>query len=364
MSSQSIEKAIKVKAPPSAESFENTQIDLFQQFLCNTQEQRKSLSNTIDFWDHVPKYCYSQVAQNKLRTKEGFLPKAHKSFMCFGKKYELAIAPELMIDERGNNKAFYPSANEGLVEDALRKIAAQQQHGFYANQNDGSAGVVFTLYQLREELKKTGHSRSYQELVKSLLILAGSNLEIIPEDKSGIIKSNYISSLAMVTRAKLKEDPNSKWIVEFHPLVRESMRSITYRQFNYQQMMSFKSHLARWMYKKLAHYYTNASLTTPFVMSFENIRRESGMLDRERTNNAIQELEAVFEELKEKSVFMSVTRNRPKGSKKKITDILYSATPHPEFIKCIKASNKRQSDLRTLQIEKAEIVGRYNQQHR
>jgi len=150
MVSQSKEKTIKITAPPGAESFKNAQIDLFQHFLYNTEEQRQSLSNTIDFWDHVQKYCYSQVAQNKLRTKEGLLPKAIKTFFVFGKKYEIAITPEISIDKMGNNKAFYPSANEGLVEDALRKIASQQWHGFYANQNNGSAGVAFTPYQLRE----------------------------------------------------------------------------------------------------------------------------------------------------------------------------------------------------------------------
>jgi hypothetical protein len=46
------------------------------------------------------------------------------------------------------------------------------------------------------------------------------------------------------------------------------MRHVDYRQFNYSEMMYLKSHLARWLYKRLAHYCTNAGLTKPIKLSF------------------------------------------------------------------------------------------------
>jgi hypothetical protein len=36
------------------------------------------------------------------------------------------------------------------------------------------------------------------------------------------------------------EDPTAKWIVQFHPLVTQSIDSLTYRQFNYAQMADRK----------------------------------------------------------------------------------------------------------------------------
>ncbi|QWF70232.1 hypothetical protein KEF85_12895 [Methylomonas paludis] len=86
------------------------------------------------------------------------------------------------------------------------------------------------------------------------------------------------------------------------------MNDIEYRQFNYRQMMQLKTHLARWLYKRLAYYYSNAGHTAPIRLSFARMRDESGMLDRVRTNDAIKELEAVFEVFKTIRVFNSVQR--------------------------------------------------------
>jgi hypothetical protein len=57
--------------------------------------------------------------------------------------------------------------------------------------------VSFTIYQLREELKKRGHTRSHKEIVLSLQILARSIIEIKTENKktrllaSALIFGNY-----------------------------------------------------------------------------------------------------------------------------------------------------------------------------
>ncbi len=55
---------------PTEDHFRNTQLDLFQSFLCNTEDERDRLSNTIDLWDSLPKYSVSRHAMAKLR-KEG-----------------------------------------------------------------------------------------------------------------------------------------------------------------------------------------------------------------------------------------------------------------------------------------------------
>ena len=49
---------------PENDSFKSTQLDLFQSFLCNTDEQHDRLSNTIELWDSIPKYSLSQQAIN------------------------------------------------------------------------------------------------------------------------------------------------------------------------------------------------------------------------------------------------------------------------------------------------------------
>ncbi|MBF6650030.1 MULTISPECIES: replication protein [unclassified Methylobacter] len=330
---------------PSVAAFKCQQIDLFQDFLVNHNFQREPLSNTIELWDALPKYSISQVEQNKMRTKEGLLPLLRRDVTFMGNSYSIYISPALLSDENG--RAYYPSANESLIEDALRKIATFQNQCFH-DLKDMQCGVTFSLHQLRTELKNQGHTRSYQEVIKSLLILSGSDIEIRTKNAKGEgVSIEKFISLTGFSRKDRLENPDSQWVAYFHPLVEKAMRYVDYRQFNYSEMMHLKSHLARWLYKRLAHYYTNASLTTPITLSYAAIRQESGMLERARGNDAIKELEEIFKNFQAINVFSSVKRIEDKrGPRNKIINIVYEANPHQNFIKMVKAANKRQSDAK------------------
>lgn len=329
---------------PAANAFYSRQIDLFQSFLCNTKEEKDKLSNTIDLWDSIPKYCVSQQAMNGLRTKEGFLPGLEKSFIYQGNEYKIRITAALIVTEDGDEKAFYPSANEELVEDALRKIAAEHQQGFF-NNADYTSGTVFTIHLLRTELSKRGHTRSYYEIVKSLKILSGSHIEIILPSGKGFAKTSFLPSLTAVSRHNLNDDPTAKWFAHFHPLVTQCIDTLRFRQYNYHQMMSHSTQLSRWLHKKLSHNYTNASLFIPYQIWLSTVRRDSGMLEYKRSGDGLRKLEQAFTELKDNNVLLSFAREEEiRGERNKIIDIKFSLTPHQEFIKSIKAANKRYSD--------------------
>jgi hypothetical protein len=234
----------KKQMAPSDAAFGGAQISLFQSFLCNTDEEHDRLSNTIELWDSIPKYAMSQQAMNKERTEEGLLEPLEREFVYRDCHYKVIIQAAVIVEEenteedgkrelfgnfpRKRYKAFYPSANEELVEDALRKIAAEQYKGFF-DKPTFKSGVVFSLYMMREELKKRGHTRSYQEIVRSLNILAKSNIEILFPDGRGMAVTNYLPVMAAVTRARLIEDPAAKWVVHFHPLVTDSIDKLSYR---------------------------------------------------------------------------------------------------------------------------------------
>src|SRR3954453_11403815 len=63
----------KLSNVPPTSAFENVQLSLFQGFLCNTDDERDKLSNTIDLWDSIPRYSVSRLAMTKLRSPEGTL---------------------------------------------------------------------------------------------------------------------------------------------------------------------------------------------------------------------------------------------------------------------------------------------------
>ena len=332
---------------PAAPELENRQLTLFQTFLANNDEQRDQLSNAIDLWDSMPRYSVSRQAMTKARIVGRFLEKHETTFQHRGRTYTRVISPARIADLDGTDRDFYPSASEELVEDALRKLAIEQSSGYFDKPNYRS-GVLFTLYALREEMKKRGHARSYQEIVQSLNILSHSVIDIIPHGEGEArITSPCLPSLAAVSRTKLKDDPEAKWSVQFHPLVTAAIDQVTHRQFNYHLMMSHSSHLARWLHKQLVIKFTFADHFTPFEMRYSTVKRDSGLLDRyARERAAIDAVEQAFKEIEQSNVISGFVRKNETGPRNKILDVVFTLRPSPSFIREAKSANKRQQLVR------------------
>jgi len=331
--------------PPAASDFCGQQLDLFRTFVCNTDAARDRLSNAFDLWDSIPRYSVSRQQMDKLRKSKGFLDLHQIEFNYRGEPMLATVqAARIIDDSTGLSKDYYPSATEELVEDALRKIAAESQNGFYDKPNLRS-GVVFTLYALRKELENRGHTRSYQEIVLSLKILARSTIEISKRDGKrgeGFSLSPFLTGLSAVSRGKLDEDPDSRWIAQFHPLVTLAIDAMTFRQYNYAQMMSHKNQLTRWLHKQLSLKFTFASFTTQFEMRYSTIKRDSGLLHSySRERKAIETLDDCIKELVGAQLLTKFDKEAVTGLRGKVLDVIYTLYPSPEFIKEMKASNKR-----------------------
>jgi hypothetical protein len=110
---------------------------------------------------------------NKMRDDKGRLDLLKIDFLYKQMKLTAIIQPALIREINNgieSTVSYYPSSNEEIIEEALRKIASIQNMGFH-EQNKHS-GVMFTLYQLREELSRRGHERNYTQIVQSLNILS------------------------------------------------------------------------------------------------------------------------------------------------------------------------------------------------
>ena len=340
-------------SPAIPTEFENVQLSLFQNFLCNTDEERARFSNAIDLWDSVPRYSVSRQAMNKARESGRFLENYTAEFQYRGHRYACTISPARVVDLNGDQRDFYPSANEELVEDALRKLAADQLAGFFDKSNYRS-GVVFSMYALREELSRRGHARSYQEVNLALEILSKSIIEIRAHGEGkgeAMAISAYLPSLIAVSQKKLRDDPKAKWAAQFHPFVTGSIDQVTYRQFNYHRMMSHTTQLARWLHKQLVLKYTFAELSKPFDMRYSTIKRDSGLLGsyaRERA--AIEALQTAFQDLKKGEILSSYERTDITGPRKKLLDVVFKIWPSLAFVKEVKAANRRQATAKPVGI--------------
>jgi hypothetical protein len=342
--------AKKNPLPPKAEDFTSDQIELFRDLLCNTAEERDSLANVFDLWDGIPRYSISRRQQDKWR-KAGAFPQLHDILFHYrGRELKATIQPAWIKDDKdGSITGYYPSANEELIEDVLRKIAADQDSGYF-DPKDRRGGVVFTLYKVRKELENRGHARTYEEINLSLEIMSSAVIETSTAD--GVegdftSKSLYLNNLYRVSKSKRAADPDAKWFVDFHPLASRALDELTYRQFNYARLMSHKCQLARWLDKVLSLKYLNASFFHPFEMRLSTIIRDSKLLDGYgRLTNAVAAVDAAFEELRTCQpplLRLKPEKNTILGARGKILDVVYTLHPSREFVAEVKAASKRQS---------------------
>jgi hypothetical protein len=77
----------------------------------------------------------------------------------------------------------------------------------------------------------------------------------------------------------------AKCYVQFNPLVTACINHLTYRQFDYILYMEYKHRLSRWLYKRLAHNYVQASLIHPYTIKMSTILRDSGTHTSEGTGS-------------------------------------------------------------------------------
>ena len=329
--------------PLKPTEFANKQLHLFQNILCNTEEERERFSNAIDLWDSIPRYAVSRQAMARARTSGKFLENHTSVFHYRERTYAVTISPARVTDLDGQQRDYYPSTTEELVEESLRKLALEQQQGFFDKPSYRS-GVLFTIYALREELARCGHARSYQEIVLALNILSKSTIEIRENGKGELLAiSPYLPALVAVSHHKLRDDPKARWAAQFHPFVTESIDKGMYRQYDYDAVMSYDGRLARWLHKYLVLKYTFADLSKPFRMHYTTIKRDSGLLNEySRERAAIDAVKEAFSDLQQKGVLISCERNNITGPRKKLLDVVFIVWPSLDFIKEVKAANKRQ----------------------
>jgi hypothetical protein len=362
--------SITKKRPPVG-SLKSRQYDLFTTFFGDAAE----LSNTIELWDAIPKYVVSPRMQNALR-KDGRLEPYKQSFVyasrLSGRRIEhtcrVAIQPVLIevADKETQEISYfdcYPSKDEELVEEVIRKIFADQNFGIHdSSQNE--SWVRFSLQMLRRELQARGKSRSIDEIKRSIEILSKSHISLYLDDTDDpVYSAPILSDVTRVTRQKYLSDPSMTWVARLPALISKSVNELTYRQFNYGVLMSLDTQLARWLHKRLSHSYINASAIDSYDILFSTIERDSGLLAFTRiikkknkktgvetqeavpfTSRKIETLEAALDELVRNSVLWGEggwerLEERRKG--RKLVDILYRLRAHPDFVSEVKAANAR-----------------------
>jgi hypothetical protein len=315
------------------------QLSLFQTFL--SDEER--YSNTIELYDAVPKYFSNHKIMASMREGGKYLPVLKREFEHKGDTYILLIRPARLLYHNGTEMEHYPSPREELVEEALRKIASDRVKGVYL---DDVAGVQFTLYGLKKELKERGHDMDKSDLIESLKICNLTSISIQTVDGKAIMQSSIFPTLLIASRMDWLAAPQeAKCYVQFNPLVTACINHLTYRQFDYILYMEYKHRLSRWLYKRIAHNYVQASLINPYTIKMSTILRDSGTHKSERGNDNMKRVEEALHELHTKRVLMRYESDILRGRYMRVVDAKYTLYPDLDFVMEVKKSNSRMRKL-------------------
>lgn len=242
-------------------------------------------SSTIELYDAIPKYHWGK--RPPAPKEDGLLGPLERKFSHKGKDYKVTIVPAYIEDRKGEWRQVFPGKREEFVEDALRKIAVDKKGVYIIDQ----ASVFFTLYELRKELKKMGHTYSNAQLREAIHVCQGANM--ILEDAGGSIMFRHalFGAVGLMTKEDWKRHgKNAKCVLQFHPLVTDSINQMTYRPINYPQVMGYKEDLARWFYKRLAHQYLQAGFGKKYEILLSTIIQNSSMKPAPRLRKNLEKV--------------------------------------------------------------------------
>jgi len=338
-------KKANVPAPATSRQY-----DLFSKFFGDP----KSLSNTMELWDAIPKYAVSARNQSANRDKHGHLASFEQDYQYKAAhtpdtiKCAIEMQPARIKEKDGSFKEYLPSQSEELIEEVLKKIFTDQRYGLH-NVQELESWVVFSLHMIRKELKNRGHTRSIQEIKKSLEIMSKVNITVKMRGRGRgqIYDGNILSDMIRQTREDLADDPNAKWAARLPVLISRSVNELSYRQYNYARHMELPNSLTRWLHTRFVHRYRNASLVSDYNFLLSSIQRDSCMLQYKRNSANIKALDEALEELKQQGVLFRILKEEQKPAKT-IIDVKYRVWASSEFrdeVKAAHARHKKNDDI-------------------
>lgn len=294
-----------------------------------------SFSNTIELYDAIPR-----IVPDKRSKSAVSLTPIEQKFNHRGKDYKITITPAKIKNKDGKWIEILPGQREGFVEEALRRFATESKGVAVGDQ----LGVAFTFYELREELKRTGHTYNYMELREALDVLTSCNMRLVlvlDEGKEELYSESLFGRMAGKTEEGWTREDGKKtaFIVFFNSLVKKSIMELTFRRYNYEICMSYKSVVSRYLHKRMSHNYTQASILNPYNIKLSSIISGSGIKKYARLSDNHKLVAKALEEMKDKMVLMNWKYE------KKEQDYLYILTPSPNFANEMKVSNQRYTNM-------------------
>ncbi|MDH5727378.1 MAG: hypothetical protein OEZ58_00095 [Gammaproteobacteria bacterium] len=312
--------------------------------------QHDQYSNTIDLWDLVPKYFISSRKQTDMRKNSDQLPVQVHEVVVEGKRYKLVLQPATVLEDTGKRDEkdepiltpvqYYPSENEELIEDVIRKVFMDQNYGEHIAEQEESR-VAFSLQMIARELKKYNKSRSITEIKKAITILRNTSISLYRIGKNKpLFSNNILSDLVTVDRDAYLSDSTSLWAVRLPWIASKGINTLHYRQFNYVKLMEQKTQLDRYIFKRLSHNFVNANRTQSYHFALSTIVNDSKLVSHSRTDARIKFVQQSLNRLIKRGIIVCWEQEvRKAKTGNRIEDVIFDLYATEIFIKEQKAAS-------------------------
>jgi len=311
-------------------------------------EVEEKYSQFIELYNEIPKYVYDAPRDQQ------HLDSIKRTFTVDGVRYKVVLHPARVEVTEGTKdektvvtKELFIGAREDLIEDALLKVALDN-NSFFTFGCD--TRVAFVLEQIYQELKATGHTFSRNEIKEALSVLRGASM-IIDSEEGGHWEYSTYPELVM-------SDANQgrMGFVQLHPLASESIRVGHYRRSAYALLMSLPGRYTRRIGKILDSKFTWAELgkhgNKPYTIHLVHFLGKYGFKFYARLSDNAKSFKAGLEILKKKGIVRDYVVNATKV-KGKTVDYTYDIEPGHLLVANVHLANSIRRD-RMLEKSKTE----------
>lgn len=313
------------------------QIELPLSFLIPKDEKPDKYSNTLEFFDAIPKYIYSKQDRNQGK----YLDIIKWDFQFKNHEYGVTLKPTRIVEKEYLGKGaviekerdYFPGKVEEVVHDSLIKMACSGKGRYY----DQEAGLIFTLGQIQKELTENGYKYSKARIARAIEILRDTAMHVLYDGQkysTGILKEAIIP-----TREQWIEGKERFCFVQFHRLITKSIINGTNRLLDYNLLMELNSGLTRWLQKQMSHNFTQANYTNNYNILLSTVIRDSKTLNSKKLSDNAREMKSALEELKQKQ-WISSYQIELKKDGRKIIDYKYIIKPGHRCVRTVITGNK------------------------
>jgi hypothetical protein len=302
------------------------------------------VANTIALWDVAPRF----VPRITPELKDGkYLKTLVRTFELGGRVYQATTKPVRIRGADGKEQERYPTDRERLVEWVIRRIASKRSRLSLDNKDE--AIVELTIYEIRKELEKSGHTLSNAEIAEAIKVLHESIVEIVrlDTDEQGSPMERVISAAAFVQVAHAnRRSENARTTLQFNWLVSQALMRLDFRQMNYDQVMEMPGPIERWVYLRLNHdvlYYRHSPRVHELKAS--EIIEGSGLSSRKRKSMGLRRITEAIEQLNQVGVIASYEAiDIMRG--KSLDDIHFAITVSDQFVEDVSWSLRRAMEMK------------------